>query len=187
MIVVAMLGGVCALVLQTGGDVAARISHTTVEDAAIQERSVEYLVKARMIKQFGFFTTWPKNVLPKGAPLVIGVMGKDPFTKKDREALTTNPVRTHKVVIRNLTAKSKLDGIHILFVPAAATKAERKAALTLKGKPVLLIGEDARFMADGGTFNFVIRKRRVRFQINNGRARKAGLKIGTKVLRLAVK
>jgi hypothetical protein len=54
------------------------------------------------------------------------------------------------------------------------------------GTSVLTVSETDHFTEAGGMINFVIKNDEIRFQINDEAAKKAGLKISSKLLSLAV-
>jgi len=49
----------------------------------------------------------------------------------------------------------------------------------------MTVGEVEDFARDGGVINFVLRENKVRFEINVSAAERAGLKISSKLLKLA--
>ena len=56
-----------------------------------------------------------------------------------------------------------------------------------RGKPVLTISEVNGFIEQGGIINFIIVNDKIRFEINERVAKESGLKISSKLLRLARK
>jgi len=50
---------------------------------------------------------------------------------------------------------------------------------------VLTVGETVDFLEVGGIINFIVEEKKIRFEINVAAARKAGLKVRSKLLRLA--
>ncbi len=55
----------------------------------------------------------------------------------------------------------------------------------LRGESILTVGESDAFLDKGGIINFVLEQGKVRFEINDRAAEEAGLKISSKLLRLA--
>jgi hypothetical protein len=53
--------------------------------------------------------------------------------------------------------------------------------------PVLTVGETERFTQTGGMINFIMEGNKIRFEINDETAKKAGLKISSKLLSLALR
>jgi hypothetical protein len=66
-------------------------------------------------------------------------------------------------------------------------EAQRQTAIvkSLRGMPVLTVGETANFLSDGGMIRFHLEEGKVRFDINLGAADSAQLKISSQLLLLA--
>jgi hypothetical protein len=56
----------------------------------------------------------------------------------------------------------------------------------LRGASVLTVSETPEFIGAGGMINFMLEANKIRFQINDEAAKKAGLKISSKLLSLAI-
>lgn len=148
----------------------------------------EYELKAAMMLRFIRFTTWPTAALKAKQNIVVGILETDPLGKGGRAELAGKKVGSHRVTIKVITRPQDAKGVHVLFVPRTVKAARRDAALKSVGRqPILTIGEEKGFLAAGGMFNFVLRSRKVRFQIDSKRAQGRGLKISTKLLKLANK
>ena len=78
-----------------------------------------------------------------------------------------------------------MDSCHILFI--SALEKERVASILkfLKSSCILTISDIEGFAQSGGIINFVIEENKVRFEINIDAANRAGIKISSKVLKLA--
>jgi len=75
---------------------------------------------------------------------------------------------------------------HILFVGGDRSTAELERTIdNLKGTHVFVVAEADGFAKRGGIANFIVADSRVRFAINKNAAKKAGLKVSSKLLRLA--
>jgi hypothetical protein len=56
---------------------------------------------------------------------------------------------------------------------------------TVKSSPVLVVGDTERFARRGGTIGFLMERKKVVFEINEGAAKGAGLTISSQLLKLA--
>ena len=74
---------------------------------------------------------------------------------------------------------------HVLII--SPSEAARLAAVLtrVEGSPVLTVGDTDGFARKGVILSFFLERDRVRFEINPDAARRHGLKISSKVLRLA--
>ena len=144
----------------------------------------EYQVKAAFLLNFGKYVEWPAAALAHDA-LAICVLGSDPFGSALDQTLAGRRVGSRRVKARRVADVSAAQGCNILFV-SRAKPARLDAVLTgLEGQPILLVGEQERFASKGGIINFVEVNQKIRFEINESAARRAGLKISSKLLKLA--
>ena len=83
--------------------------------------------------------------------------------------------------------RSQMVERHIAVCSACLSEKEQlEGALeSLEGSSVLTVGEMERFAEMGGIINFVVKKNRLRFEINLDAGRRAGLEISSQLLNLA--
>lgn len=162
-----------------------------VRDARAQleesELNREYAIKAAYLYQFGRYVQWPaESFADNQSPLVIGLLGPDPFGGILNEISRTKRLEGRPIVVRQFASMADYTPCHILFVNAVVTPEEKTAAIQhTRGKPVLLVGEEPGFAERGGTINFFLEENRIRFEINTEVARQNQLKISSKLLSLA--
>jgi len=144
----------------------------------------EYQVKAAFLLNFGKFVEWPAQVLPAGE-LDICVLGDDPFGSDLDDTLAGRTVGNRSVQARRIGDPAAARGCAIVFVSRAGAERVKAVLDSLRGAPVLLVGEQDRFANQGGMINFVEVDQKIRFEINEAAARQAGLKISSQLLKLA--
>ncbi len=149
--------------------------------------SREYAIKAAYLYQFGRYVEWPAQAFAnERAPLVIGVLGADPFGNLLEEISRTKRIENRPIVIRRFATAAEYSYSHILFVPASVDQGQKTRILQkLQGTPTLLVGEEPGFAERGGTINFFQEENKIRFEINTDVARQDQLKISSKLLSLA--
>jgi hypothetical protein len=155
--------------------------------AAQDENPTEYQVKAAFLYNFGKFVTWPTNAFADAyAPLVIGVVGDNPFHGDLRRLVANKKIDGHLVLVRTVAAAADVKGCHIIFVSEAAQKSPDALLVALRQPDILTVTENIEHLA-GSDFiiNFVRKDNRIRFQINMAKAGESGLKISSKLLPLA--
>ena len=82
-----------------------------------QRRGERIPVKAAFIYNFTKFTDWPANAFPSAAaPLVIGIVGEDPFGKTIDDVVNGEVVRDRPLVVKRLRADGDLRSCHVLFI-----------------------------------------------------------------------
>lgn len=146
----------------------------------------EYQVKAAFLFNFTKFTDWPASAFTStNAPMVIGILGDDPFGKTLEDAVTGEVVQDHPLVFKRLRADEDLRGCHVLFISRSEKDRVAKVLEKLKGSPVLTAGDTKDFAERGGIVNLLLVQDTVKLEINQSAAEEAGLKISAKLLKLA--
>lgn len=145
----------------------------------------EYEVKAAMLFNFSKFVEWPAAKLDRSPRFVVGVLGQDPMGQDLDRVLRDKSVAGKPVVVRRFERAEGTEACHILFVSAAESKKLPEIAASLEKGAVLTVGDSERFARSGGAVGFVIQDNRVRFEVNLSAAKRAGLTVSSKLLRLA--
>jgi hypothetical protein len=162
---------------------------------AQESRPFDYRVKAAFLYNFGKFVEWPAAAFAStNAPLVIGVLGGDPFHGDCERIVANKTINGHPVIVRQIShpgaagqapGYSDLKSCHILFINASESDNLPDILDALKGASVLTVTDDLdHFAASGVIINFVIENGSVHFEINDDAARRAGMKISSKLLML---
>ena len=163
----------------------------------------EYQIKAAFLYNFIKFVDWPKKKNEdSNEPITIGIIGKDPFGDAF-EPLKNKQVKDRQVVIKRFKAleelekageegKTELDKqietirkCYLLFICSSEEKNLGRIINSVKEHNVLTVGEMSGFVEAGGIVNFLVEEKKIRFEINAVAATRAGLKIRSKLLRLA--
>lgn len=146
--------------------------------------SKEYQIKAAFLYNFSKFVQWPPERFPgETSPIVIAVLGKNPFGDELNKLVKDRLVNGRAIEVRLIAPGADLHSVHILFIAAGE---ESRLAAGVFGEPgILTVGESADFAARGGIINFTLSDEKVRFEINQGSGDKAGLKLSGQLLKLA--
>jgi hypothetical protein len=159
---------------------------STAQSLSAQSASKEYQVKAAFLYNFSQFTEWPANVFPESqSPLVIGVLGEDPFGGYLDELLRGQRVSNHPLVVRRFHQVEEIRTCHILFVSRSEANKLEQIFAYLKGRNILTVGDADKFAVRGGMIRFVTANNKIRFRINVAAAKAANLTISSKLLRAA--
>ncbi len=148
--------------------------------------SREYQVKAAFIYNFIQFVDWPSSAFPDArAPIIVGVIGEDPFGGALEQVMRGKAVNGRNLAIRRCDNVDQVDGCHVLFV--GGLDGEHRAAALARAATggVLTVGETDDFTRSGGIIQFFLDDHRIRFEINARAAEQAHLTISSKLLRLA--
>ena len=145
----------------------------------------EYVVKAAFLYNFAKFVEWPEQAFSDdNSPIILGILGEDPF----REAIETirgKAVRRRRLLVKKAARVEDLKGCHMIFISSSEKYKLPQVLKLLDGNNVLTIGDMEDFAKKGGIVNFIKDGNKVRFEINIDSAKAAGLKISSKLLKLA--
>jgi hypothetical protein len=148
--------------------------------------SSEEQIKAAFIFNLMKFVDWPSSVFAdKNSPMLIGIIGDNPLGGELESSLIGKNINGRKLLLRRIAWPGDLRGIHIILVSASEARAAQEILASVKGNPVLTIGEMDRFGRQGGIINFFLEEKKVRFEINIDAADKARLKISSQLLTLS--
>ena len=155
--------------------------------AAQAAASKEYQLKALFLLNFTQFVEWPATAFPDaGAPIVIGVLGNDPFGDVLDAVIRGETVKGRPLIVKRSRQIEELKSCHVLFI--SQSEKERIPAILagLNEAPVLLVSEVEGFSRRGGIIGFCLHANKVRFEINAEAAKSRGLKISSQLLQLSV-
>lgn len=147
----------------------------------------EYQVKAAFLYNFTKFVEWPaEKFADTNSPIVIGVLGHNPFGAVLAETVRDRKVNERGIQIKLINTLSEIQGLHLLFISAAEANRQVEALeAAFKAGAVLGVGESEAFLKRGGTIRFALEDDKVRFEIDLHSAERAQLKISSQLLRLA--
>lgn len=146
----------------------------------------ESKVKAAFLCKFPAFVEWPSTAFPSAqAPVVIGILGRDPFGPEFDQAVQGVVHGSRSVVVRRFASLQEFETCHILYVGDSEQKKLAEVLARVRGTPVLTVGDFERFAHQGGMVNFIKENGKVRFQINVEEAKKAGLRLSPKILQVS--
>ena len=151
-----------------------------------QDSLSEYQVKAAYLFNFLKFVEWPAEAFADPlAPIVIGIVGDDPFGNALPQVVIGKTVQGRDLVIRKYRACENLRASHILFISASEKKRLPQLLASLRGSSVLTVADVDGFLEEGGMIRLFSEDNRVRFAINVDAAMMAKLKVSSKLLSLA--
>lgn len=153
----------------------------------VVQEAPEYDVKAAFLYNFTKFVEWPASAFTdEHSSLKICVVGKDPFGKS-LEAVVREEVAGRKLTVWQKESMSNPAGCQILFISRSEGERLTEILSAVRGLPVLTVSDTQGFLEQGGIINFILEGSKVRFEINQESAARAGLKISSKLLRLATR
>ncbi|HEV8579352.1 MAG TPA: YfiR family protein [Thermoanaerobaculia bacterium] len=149
--------------------------------------ATEYELKAAFLYNFTKFVEWPAAAFHDDrSSLRLCVLGEDPFGGS-LQAIAKEEVAGRKVTVLRSDLLSDPSGCQILFVSRSEEGRLTAILEAVRDAPVLTVGEMEGFLEVGGIINFILQGSKVRFEINQESAERAGIKISSKLLRLATR
>ncbi len=148
--------------------------------------SSEYDVKTTFLFHFAQFVKWPESVFREAnGPLVYCTVGEDPFQGGLDASFRGKAVGGHPLQVKHLKETDDARGCHVAFIGKLVKKSISEQLTSLKGAPVMTVGESEQFVNQGGMIGFCLEENKIRFEINLGSAERANLRISAKLLTLA--
>ncbi|MFC1510539.1 YfiR family protein [Candidatus Omnitrophota bacterium] len=152
------------------------------------EPLTEHEIKAGFLYKFLFFTEWSKDKVEEEDLITICIVGKDRFGDVFKS------VEGHLVNGRKLVIKRFEEGLYheefrkcqLLFISSSLQFEVEELMQFLQGYPVVTVSEFEGFAKSGGMINFVMKKNKVGFEINEAAAQREGIKFRSKLLRIAI-
>lgn len=146
----------------------------------------EYQVKAVFLFNFAQFVDWPVATFPEAqSPIVIGVLGQDPFAGALDAAVQGEQVNGRSFVVHRYRRLEEVGNCQILFISRSETARLPAILAALRGRNILTVSDAENFTEQGGMIRFVTEQNKVRFRINLEPAKAANLTLSSKLLRPA--
>jgi hypothetical protein len=154
--------------------------------AAQAPPAAEYRLKAVFLFNFAQFVEWPASAFPEpDSPLVIGILGEDPFGAYLDETVRGETVNGRPLTVRRYRRVEEIGGCDVLFVSRTEQGRLGEILDSLKDRSVLTVSDADGFASRGGMIGFVTEQNRIRLRVNLEAARAANLTISSKLLRPA--
>jgi hypothetical protein len=145
----------------------------------------EYQIKAVFLYNFTKFVEWPATAFASNdAPLVIAVLGDDPFGPVLDEAIRNEVVRHHPLKVVRIRRGEPVPDCQILFICRSEKDRLEPILKQVHGKPVLTVADFAQAAERGASINLVVTDR-VKMEINPAAVAAAHLEISSKLLNIA--
>jgi hypothetical protein len=143
-------------------------------------------VQAVFLFNFAQFVEWPAEAFadPK-APLVIGILGQDPFSSFLDETVRGETVRGRPFRVDRYRRLEEVKDCQILFISRSETKRLKEIVAALKDRPILTVSNADDLDRPGGIIRFILDQSRIRLSVDLEAAQAAKLTFSSKLLRSA--
>lgn len=148
--------------------------------------SREYQLKAVFLYNFAQFAEWPTSTLAEtNSPIIIGIVGPDPFGSALEETVRGENVAGHPLIIQHFPNPSDIKTCHLLFITQPEIRHVDEILKAVGDKPVLTIADADNPALTRVMIRFLVENNKVHFRINADAARTAKISLSSKLLRVA--
>jgi hypothetical protein len=148
--------------------------------------SAEYQVKAVFLFNFTQFVEWPAEAFAReDSPLVIGLLGEDPFGTFLEETVRGEKINKHPLVVQRFSKVEEAKTCHLLFVNITKPEQLKQVIENLKALHILTVSDVNNFTRLGGMVRIFTENNKTRIRINLDATQEADLTISSKLLKLA--
>jgi hypothetical protein len=145
----------------------------------------EYQVKAVFLFNFAQFVDWPPTAFPdRQTPLVIGILGQDPFGSYLDETVRGERVNNRPLIVRRYHRVEEIQTCHVLFIRRSEADRLDQILASLKYRKILTVADSESAARSSVIIRFVTQQNKIRLRINPEAAKAANLTISSKLLRL---
>ena len=147
----------------------------------------EYAIKAVFLYNLIKYADWPPQSPQSdpGKPLVIAVIGEDPFGSALDDVVRDRTVRGRQVVVLRTSDLKAILAAHLAFVSASESGRAREIVGVLSSRSILTVGDTESTARAGAAVNLVMLQGKVRFDVNQSAARRCNVTLSSQLLKLA--
>lgn len=143
-------------------------------------------LKAAYIYNFAKFTEWPPPV-PSAKSFVMCVLGDAAVGNALERTVEGRQLAGNAITVSRLTRPASQQACQVLYVSGITADQASQLVAALRDAPVLTISDMERFTEVGGVAQFFFEHGRLRFSVDLESAKRAGLKLSSKLLTLALR
>lgn len=149
--------------------------------------SKEYQLKAVFLLRLAQFTQWPTDVFASAdSPLVICVLGENPFGDALDGAVRGETAHGRRLVTQRQKAVDQTKACHMLFVGATGPRQAKEISAALAGRSVLTVADDDGLPASyDAMIRFATERNKIKLRVNPKAAAAARLVLDPRLLRAA--
>ncbi len=150
------------------------------------ELTREYELKAAFLYHFTNFVDWPASSATRHPEsFQVCVISSASVAQTLQAALSSRQVRGLPIEVSRVTGVPEAPPCRIIFIGASERSRLQTVKRGVANSPVLLVSEASDFGRPIGTLNFVVDDDLIRLEIDPAAARRANLRISSRLLGLA--
>jgi hypothetical protein len=145
----------------------------------------EYLLKAAFIYNIAKFVEWPPGSFEsEKAPIILCVLGKDPFGYT-LNTIDGKIVQGRTLIVKRIERIDELRTCHILFISSSEMNKLQQVLQSLKDSKILTVSDMPHFAQSGGIINLITVDNKINMEINVTAVEKSRIQVSSKLLKLA--
>lgn len=147
----------------------------------------EYQLKAVFLWRLAQFTEWPTNAFESDeSPIVIGVLGENPFGDALETVVRGETAHGRKLVLQHYTRLDQIKTCHVLYISVSEARRIKEIITALAGRSILTVSDiDGFALSYGGMIRFLTEQNRIKLRINQNAVAATQLKLDARLLRAA--
>jgi hypothetical protein len=158
----------------------------TLQSVRAQSTADEYQVKAAVLYHFMQLVAWPGGPInPSDQSIVFCVFDDEPHRLDLENTLNGKMIGGRMVQVRLINLPVNFQGCNVVFLSRDESRRQTTTLNSLRGLPVLTVGETDEFYAGGGMIRLRVDEDKIRFDINLAAAESSHLQISSRLLLLA--
>jgi hypothetical protein len=143
-------------------------------------------LKAVFLLRLAQFIEWPADAFAAPqSPLVIGVLGENPFGEALQLAVSGETARGRKIELRTFTHVQLVSGCHVLYISEGQSDRIEAITRALRGRAVLTVSDADSILRQGGMVRFLTDGDKVNLRIDLAAVKSERLTVDARLLRIA--
>ena len=156
------------------------------QSVAESARPTEHEIKSVFLYKFARYAEWPSETFAdSAAPVVISVLGRDPLSDVLAKVVRGKTVLGRPIHVERIDELGAKESCHILYISRSKRRQLKPILAAIERQPLLTVSDIASFARDGGMIGFRTSEERVSLDINPAAAQRAGLRISSRLLKIA--
>ena len=159
---------------------------TLVGPVTMAAAPTEYQLKAAFVFNFAKFVEWPASAFRTAqTPITICIFGEDRFGGDLDELVKGQSIGGRSLAVRRIAQAPRGDACQVLVVSSKEPSQAQELLHAVANLPILTVSEDDEASRRGYIIQLLLEDNKIRFAINLESAERAGIKISSKLLKLA--
>jgi len=146
------------------------------------------ILKSSVIFNITKFIKWPGSISPNNSSDSFNfcVNGHADISKIFASISKKKKIQKRKLVVNSETSILNLRNCHMLFLGTSESRDLEKIIEAVHNYPILTVSDTPGFAERGVLINLVVKRNKIRFEINRNSISSSGLKVSSELLQLGI-